>query len=230
MDRQYCKRCAKCRERTVVLAPVSYTTKMHHDGREYTVTIPDLVVPRCAKCKRFTLDHDASSCIDAAFRKHIDLLSPEEIRSQREALGLTQEELAEKLRIAAATLSRWETGTQIQQRSLDLLLRLFFKNPGMWRELERDSRTRFPDRRDPLTVRSAAVPLENIDQLGKRVSESKLLFVREEMLEAFKVLDQTKSRDPADYVAIFGDLERATLFVDLMDWARMADLQQLEKN
>jgi hypothetical protein len=30
------------------------------------------------------------------------------------------------LRIASATVSRWETGAQIQQRALDLLMRLFF--------------------------------------------------------------------------------------------------------
>ena len=136
MEREYCKRCAKCRERTVVIAPIAYSTPMHHDGREYTITIADLTVPRCAKCGSFAFDHEACCQIDAAFRKQIGLLAPEEIRLQREALGLTEQQLADHLRIAVATLSRWETGAQIQQRSLDLLMRGFFKNPDFWKSLE----------------------------------------------------------------------------------------------
>jgi DNA-binding transcriptional regulator YiaG len=61
-----------------------------------------------------------------ALRATAGLLQPGEIRAGREALGLTQKELANYLQIAEATLSRWETGAQIQQRSLDKLLRGFF--------------------------------------------------------------------------------------------------------
>ena len=50
-------------------------------------------------------------------------------REQRKALSLTQEQLAVRLGVAQETLSRWETGAQIQQRSLDNLLRLFFLLP-----------------------------------------------------------------------------------------------------
>jgi transcriptional regulator with XRE-family HTH domain len=46
-------------------------------------------------------------------------------------LGLTQKELAERLQIAEATLCRWETGRQIQQRLSDLALRLYFDLPGV---------------------------------------------------------------------------------------------------
>ena len=46
--------------------------------------------------------------------------------SESSRLGLTQKQLADKLGLAEATLSRWETGAQIRQRSLDKLLRLFF--------------------------------------------------------------------------------------------------------
>jgi hypothetical protein len=34
--------------------------------------------------------------------------------------------LSNVARITSATVSRWETGAQIQQRALDLLMRLFF--------------------------------------------------------------------------------------------------------
>jgi DNA-binding transcriptional regulator YiaG len=43
----------------------------------------------------------------------------------------TQKELAVQLAVAEATLSRWETGGQIQQRAMDKLLRLFFGLPAV---------------------------------------------------------------------------------------------------
>ena len=50
---------------------------------------------------------------------------------KRESLGLTQKQLANLLRVADATVSRWETGGQIQQRSMDLLLRAFSDIPAL---------------------------------------------------------------------------------------------------
>jgi putative zinc finger/helix-turn-helix YgiT family protein len=117
------------------LVTISYTVQFDHDGRKYQVTVPDLSVPRCAKCSAISLDEKADRQIDAAFRKQAGLLAPEEIRRQRTALKLTQEELAEAIGIASTTLSRWETGGQIQQRSLDKLLRLFFELPEVRRVL-----------------------------------------------------------------------------------------------
>jgi transcriptional regulator with XRE-family HTH domain len=42
---------------------------------------------------------------------------------------MTQKEAADRMGIAEATLSRWLTGTQIQSRSLDNLMRVFFAFP-----------------------------------------------------------------------------------------------------
>jgi putative zinc finger/helix-turn-helix YgiT family protein len=120
MDRQYSKKCGKCRHRTVGLAQAPYTLQVDHDGRKYTVTVPDLVVPRCSNCGTIVLDEDANRQISAAFRKEAGLLSPEQIRDQRQRLGLSQQALADLLGVAASTLSRWETGAQIQQRSFDV--------------------------------------------------------------------------------------------------------------
>ena len=51
---------------------------------------------------------------------------PAEIRQKREALGLIQKQLANALQISESTLSLWEAGAQIQQRSMDKFLRAFF--------------------------------------------------------------------------------------------------------
>ena len=38
-------------------------------------------------------------------------MTPEEIKSRREALGYTQKELGEALGVTERTIGRWETGT-----------------------------------------------------------------------------------------------------------------------
>src|SRR3990172_7403847 len=128
-DKPFPWKCGSCRERTVVPEEVSYTTEIEHDGRTYSVTVPDLVIPCCSKCGAMVRDDAANRRISDALRKQIGLLTPEQIRRNRESLNLTQKQLAGTLGIAEATLSRWETGAQIQQRAMDRLLRVFFGFP-----------------------------------------------------------------------------------------------------
>jgi putative zinc finger/helix-turn-helix YgiT family protein len=122
-------KCGRCRQREVYPIEEKYTTEIVHDGRSYLVTLPSLRRFRCRNCGEVVLDTEASKQISEAFRRQAGLLTPEEIRQNRKKLGLTQEEMAERLGIAEATLSRWENGWQIQQRSLDKLMRLFFELP-----------------------------------------------------------------------------------------------------
>ncbi len=126
-------KCGHCGERTVRPVEVEYTTEIVHDGRSYTVKVPALHTPRCENeaCKEIVLDTAANRQISEAFRRLAHLLTPKEIRQRRKALGLSQGALAARLSVAQATLSRWETGGQIQQRALDKLLRLFFGLPAV---------------------------------------------------------------------------------------------------
>jgi|SRR5579884_3531231 len=136
--------CAHCGKREIYPAEVEYTTEIVHDGRPYEVTIPALRTHQCRNCKELVFDADANRQITEAFRRAANLLEPEEIRRRREALGLTQAALAERLEVGTATVSRWETGAQIQQRSLDKLLRLYFGLPEVRRALAPPSRGKFP--------------------------------------------------------------------------------------
>ena len=122
-------KCGRCRRREIYPTEGEYTTEIVHDGRSYTVTLLSLRTYRCHNCGEVVLDTEADEQITRAFRRQAGLLTPEEIRQNRKNLGLTQEELAERLSVAEATLSRWENGWQIQQRSLDKLMRLFFELP-----------------------------------------------------------------------------------------------------
>src|SRR5262245_51991481 len=137
-DRAFARKCGHCGQRAVALTVVPYTVQIDHDGRKYTISIPDLSVPRCGSCGTVALDEEANRRISAALRQEVGLLSPEQIRAHRVALGLTQQALADLLGVAVATLSRWETGAQIQQRSLDRFLRAFFALPQLRQALVED--------------------------------------------------------------------------------------------
>jgi len=125
-ERRFSRKCAECHQRTMNLASVPYSVQIDHDGRKYQVAIPDFVVPTCSNCGAVSIDAPAAEIIDAKLREQAGLLKAREIREFRIKLRLDQKELAERLGVAPATLSRWETGAQIQQRSLDRFMRLFF--------------------------------------------------------------------------------------------------------
>ena len=137
-SRAFSPRCGNCRERAVELAEVPYTVEIDHDGRKYTVFIPSLSVPRCARCGTIALDEEANRTITAAFRAQAGLLTPEEMRERRTALGLTVQELADRLGVSADALERWESGVQLQPRSLDRFLRAFFRLPELRRVLDEE--------------------------------------------------------------------------------------------
>jgi putative zinc finger/helix-turn-helix YgiT family protein len=136
--RRFPKRCGKCGQQAIKLATVPYAVTIEHDGRSYRVEIPDLSVPQCGHCRAISIDDDADQQISAAFRCQARLLTPDEIRAGREKLGRTQKEFATLLGVGEATVSRWETGAQIQQRAMDRFLRLCFASPAAVQLLQND--------------------------------------------------------------------------------------------
>jgi putative zinc finger/helix-turn-helix YgiT family protein len=120
-------KCGECRERAIFPTVLeTYTTELDHDGKTYPISVSDFEVMRCRNCSAIVLDEDANRRLSDALRSAVGLLQPTEIRAHREKLGFTQKTLAAQLQIAEATLSRWETGAQIQQRAMDRFLRVFF--------------------------------------------------------------------------------------------------------
>ena len=115
----------------MAIATVPYSVPIDHDGRKYIVKIPALDVPKCTNCGAISIDDYASRQIDKAFRQEAKLLTADEIRSGRKLLALRQQEFADILGIGVSTLSRWESGAQIQQHFHDGILRAFFTLPDM---------------------------------------------------------------------------------------------------
>lgn len=139
--RTYPNRCGKCGQNKMHLATVTYATTIEHDGRAYRVEIPALTVPQCGHCNAISIDDEADQQISAAFRREARLLTPEEVRGGREKLGLTQKQFANRLGIGEATISRWETGAQIQQRAMDRFLRVCLASPAAVELLRSDFQT-----------------------------------------------------------------------------------------
>ena len=111
-------------------ATVRHTSQIKHDGRLYTVEVPRLRVPKCGHCGELVFDNDADEQIAQALRKQLGLLSGEQIRKNREDLGLSQRSLAEQLGVAVETISRWENGALTQTRAMDRYLRVYFGVPA----------------------------------------------------------------------------------------------------
>jgi putative zinc finger/helix-turn-helix YgiT family protein len=130
-ERPFPWRCPKCLKKEVYLAHIPYTAEVAHDGRSYTIAIPELHVPRCRACGELVFGSSADDQIMDALRAHVRLLKPQQIRNSRKALGLSQQEMAERLGVAEATISRWETGGLIQSRAMDNLLRAYFALPEL---------------------------------------------------------------------------------------------------
>jgi putative zinc finger/helix-turn-helix YgiT family protein len=126
-NRPFPWRCPKCMAREVWPDEISYRTEVSHDGRVYDVDVPKLSVPKCRSCGEVLFGDDADSQITAALRLQLGLMPGAQIRALRKSLQITQRQLAEFVGVAEASLSRWESGAQLQSRAIDNLLRLYLE-------------------------------------------------------------------------------------------------------
>jgi putative zinc finger/helix-turn-helix YgiT family protein len=98
------------------------------------ITVPSAAHLKCRHCGEVLLRLlDAKRLHEdaiAIYRKKHGLLSADEIRTIRERFALNQADLARLLRLGANTVSRWESGRNVQTAAMDVLLRLIRDLPG----------------------------------------------------------------------------------------------------
>jgi putative zinc finger/helix-turn-helix YgiT family protein len=96
--------------------------------------VPDAAHLRCPKCSEVVLRLDEARALRERalqiYREKYSLLSAAEIRAIRERFALTQAALARLLRLGSNTMSRWESGRNVQTAAMDVLLRLIRDLPG----------------------------------------------------------------------------------------------------
>jgi len=98
------------------------------------ISVSGLTFLKCQKCQEMILRLDESRKLREQaielYRKKYHLLSGDEIRSLRERNDLTQAQFASLLRLGVNTISRWESGRNVQTSAMDVLLRLIRDVPG----------------------------------------------------------------------------------------------------
>jgi putative zinc finger/helix-turn-helix YgiT family protein len=108
------------------------TLRLPVNGEE--IAVPSAAHLSCPRCGEVVLRFSDSKRLgeDAIgiYRKKHGLLSADEIRAIRERFALTQADLARLLRLGANTVSRWESGRNVQTGAMDMLLRLIRDLPG----------------------------------------------------------------------------------------------------
>ncbi len=96
----------------------------HVRGEIYTVRVEAEVCSRCGEVLLDDKQADAYTIAGSdAYRIAHGLLTTSHIKAARERLGLSQVAFAERLRVGAASVKRWEAGA-IQDESSDRLIRL----------------------------------------------------------------------------------------------------------
>ena len=139
MARPFPWKCRTCGEQRVNPSVVAdYSTDLEHDGRSYHVSLPDLRVLQCEACGVVVLPDESHRRLSIALRTEAGLLTPADIKRNRDRFGLTQKQLADLIQVAESTVSRWETGAQLHQRAMDQLLRLFFDVPAVREYLQQN--------------------------------------------------------------------------------------------
>ncbi|MCK6485412.1 MAG: helix-turn-helix domain-containing protein [Phycisphaerae bacterium] len=144
------RRCHVCGQHSRRREKRPFQYEISHDGRPpVTIRIPDLDVIVCANpnCRPENPDDTVIEDDDAAHRitietyRQLGLLTPDEIRTQREALGLTQQQMQELMGLGGNTLSRWEQARVYQSRAMDRFLRVFFTSAQVREILNRGAST-----------------------------------------------------------------------------------------
>ena len=142
----FCPHCEKETSATSVLAQLEYTIK----GVDVSIDVPLI---KCDVCENEfenpEMGQDVAELALRAYRKEIGLLSPEEIRTFRKSLGLTQHELSELLGWGGATLSRYENGAR-QDEAHDRAMRMIIEPDALLGVIENNPSLLSQEKRDHL--------------------------------------------------------------------------------
>lgn len=125
---QICMRCMNC---GTDLHESYGPMREKYRNEQFTILgIRHFACDSCGEVELLPADADELSAkLAEKYAKAHDLLSPSEIRSLRNALGLTQAEFGELLGVSLQTCSRWETGAAQQSKTADNLMRVLRDPP-----------------------------------------------------------------------------------------------------
>ena len=119
------------------------TTDLSALVNEEKVTVSGIAHLRCPACDEVLLAFESAKALQERgvdlYRRAHGLLGADEIRALRQQLGLTQAQFAALLHLGQNTVSRWESGRNVQSGAMDLLLKVIRDVPGTLGYLEQQS-------------------------------------------------------------------------------------------
>lgn len=112
-----------CPQDNMEMKLVKKTDSMKFRGVDISFASEAYVCPVCG-LETATIEQASSiqKNISDAYRKTVGLITGAEIREKRKQSNLSQEDLAERMKVGVASIKRWE-GSQIQTKSMDTALR-----------------------------------------------------------------------------------------------------------
>lgn len=133
MSSLQCFQCGgECEKR--IAPPHAY--KMKYDGGTHEVLVDNMPEWHCRVCDVSVVDEESDRFLQEALRKHIGLLSPDQIRAGLKKLDISQDKFAAQLGCAAESVSRWLNGAVLQSRTYDRFMRVYFQCPDVRGYLE----------------------------------------------------------------------------------------------
>ncbi len=120
--------CPDCDSSQCTIRDEDHTTQYGKgdDATEVTYRIPVCI---CDVCGCRWTGPEAEEIRHNAICRALGRLTPEEVRAIRDQYGMSQLDFSELTGLGEASLSRWETGSQIQNAACDRLLRLLGADP-----------------------------------------------------------------------------------------------------
>jgi putative zinc finger/helix-turn-helix YgiT family protein len=129
--------CPECKMEQLALKRGDYETQyVDRDEKTQRLTVLGLSWLECTNCGEVILEDEAMAMVEAARRKALGLLSPQEVRDLRLGLGRTQAAMSDLLGIGEKTYCRWESGAYVQSEAFDRYLRLVMSDAGNVQLLE----------------------------------------------------------------------------------------------
>lgn len=122
MSLQNAELCAVCGEGNIEHQVLTQQFVYAFGERDVLLTA-DIPVEYCSSCGEYLVGEAGERVRHEAVCRYLGRLSPAEIKKIRQNLDLTQVKFAEALAVGKATVKRWESGLNIQNRSIDLKLR-----------------------------------------------------------------------------------------------------------
>lgn len=172
--------CPECR--TGQLVTVTRTEEFDFDvgGETVRVRAVDVPVEMCDQCGEEMSGPEAAKARHEAICRAAGLLTPAEIKNLRERFGWLQQELADLTDFGVATVSRWERGRLLQNRSANKIL-LALRDCPPFREYLQDLQGAKSMKREPDLANGNSKTPPAVNRVFRRIKPEEYSDIRGEM-------------------------------------------------